>query len=64
MSRSRIFGQTLEVPCIVDLEQTSESLHEQRLEERLAGMDAELRATREQLARLESLLDRTGGGLS
>jgi len=27
MSRSRIFGQTLEVPCVVDLEQTSESLH-------------------------------------
>jgi len=27
MSSSRIFGQTLEVACIVDLEQTSESLH-------------------------------------
>ena len=24
---SRIFGQTVEVPCVVDLEQTSESLH-------------------------------------
>jgi voltage-gated potassium channel Kch len=44
--------------------ESDESLHEQRLEERLAGMDAELRATREQLTRLESLLDRTGGELS
>jgi len=44
--------------------ETNESLHEQRVEERLAGMDAELRATREQLTRLESLLDRTGGDLS
>ena len=33
-----------------------ESLHEQRVEERLASMDEELRATREQLTRLESLL--------
>jgi voltage-gated potassium channel Kch len=41
--------------------ESSESLHEQRVEERLAGMDAELRAAREQLTRLESLLDRTGG---
>src|SRR5215831_17600539 len=35
----------------------SESQHEQRVEERLASMDAELRATREQLSRLESLLN-------
>ena len=41
--------------------ESSESLHEQRVEERLAGMDAELRAAREQLTRLESLLDRAGG---
>jgi voltage-gated potassium channel Kch len=34
-----------------------ETLHEQRVEERLANMDEELRATREQLTRLESLLD-------
>jgi voltage-gated potassium channel Kch len=34
-----------------------ESLHEQRVEERLASMDEELRATREQLSRLEALLD-------
>jgi voltage-gated potassium channel Kch len=34
-----------------------ESLHEQRVEERLAHMDEELRATREQLTRLESLLN-------
>ena len=34
-----------------------ETLHEQRVEERLANMDEELRATREQLARLESLLN-------
>ena len=33
-----------------------ESLHEQRVEERLASMDEELRATREQLTRLETLL--------
>jgi voltage-gated potassium channel len=36
-----------------------ESRYEQRLEERLAGMDAELQATREQLARIESLLNRS-----
>jgi voltage-gated potassium channel len=34
-----------------------ESLHERRVEERLASMDEELRATREQLTRLESLLN-------
>jgi voltage-gated potassium channel Kch len=34
-----------------------ESLHEQRVEERLASMDAELKATREVLSRLESLLN-------
>jgi voltage-gated potassium channel Kch len=36
-----------------------ETLHEQRVEERLASMDEELRATREQLTRLEALLDRS-----
>jgi voltage-gated potassium channel Kch len=36
----------------------SESLHAQRVEERLASVDEELRATREQLTRLESLLNR------
>jgi voltage-gated potassium channel Kch len=36
----------------------SESQHEKRVEERLANMDEELRATREQLSRLESLLNR------
>jgi voltage-gated potassium channel Kch len=35
-----------------------ESLHEQRVEERLARMDAELQATREQLSRIESVLSR------
>jgi voltage-gated potassium channel Kch len=40
---------------------SEENLHEQRLEERLAGMDAELRATREQLNRIESFLDRGSG---
>jgi voltage-gated potassium channel Kch len=34
-----------------------ESLHEQRVEERLASMETELKATREQLSRVESLLD-------
>jgi voltage-gated potassium channel len=38
--------------------ENSETLHEQRVEERLASMDAELRATREQLTRLESFLSR------
>ena len=38
--------------------QNTENLHEQRVEERLASMDEELRATRAQLTRLESLLDR------
>src|SRR5215471_8268625 len=36
-----------------------ETLHEQRVEERLASMDEELRATREQLTRLETLLNRS-----
>jgi voltage-gated potassium channel Kch len=40
-----------------DREKT-ESLYEQRLEERLAGLDEEIRATREQLTRLESFLNR------
>jgi voltage-gated potassium channel len=34
----------------------NETLHEQRVEERLASMDAELQATRKQLDRVESLL--------
>jgi voltage-gated potassium channel Kch len=34
-----------------------ENLHDQRVEQRLASMDAELRETREQLTRIESLLD-------
>jgi voltage-gated potassium channel Kch len=34
----------------------TETLHEQQIEERLAGMEAELVATREQLSRLESFL--------
>jgi voltage-gated potassium channel len=38
--------------------ESAEDMQEQRLEERLAGMEAELRATREQLTRLESLLNR------
>jgi len=33
-----------------------ESRHEQRVEERLASMDAELRATREHLSRIEAVL--------
>jgi len=38
-----------------------EDLHEQRLEERLAGMEAELHATREQLTRIATALgDRPG----
>ena len=38
-----------------------EDLHEQRLEERLAGMEAELHATREQLTRIAAALgDRPG----
>jgi voltage-gated potassium channel len=36
--------------------QKTERLYEQRLEERLAGLDEEIRATREQLTRLESFL--------
>jgi voltage-gated potassium channel Kch len=36
--------------------QSMENLYEQRLEERLAGIDAELQATREQLTRIESSL--------
>ena len=38
--------------------ETTEDMQEQRLEERLAGLEAELRATREQLNRVESLLNR------
>jgi voltage-gated potassium channel Kch len=38
--------------------ESTESLYEQRVEERLAGMNEELRETREQLARIESALDR------
>jgi voltage-gated potassium channel Kch len=38
--------------------ESEENLHEQRLEQRLAGIDAELRETREQLARIESALNR------
>jgi voltage-gated potassium channel Kch len=41
--------------------ESSESAREQRVEERLASMDAELQATREQLTRIESLLDRPSG---
>jgi hypothetical protein len=36
----------------------TESLHAQLVEERLASIDRELRTTREQLTRLESLLNR------
>jgi voltage-gated potassium channel Kch len=35
-----------------------ESRHEQRVEDRLASMEAELQATREQLSRIESSLNR------
>ena len=38
--------------------ESAEDMQEQRLEERLAGMEAELRATREQLTRVESMLNR------
>ena len=38
--------------------ESAEDMQEQRLEERLAGMEAELRATRKQLARVESMLNR------
>jgi voltage-gated potassium channel Kch len=38
--------------------ESAEDVQEERLEERLAGMEAELRATREQLARIESAVNR------
>jgi voltage-gated potassium channel Kch len=38
--------------------ETTEDMEEQRLEERLAAMEVELRAAREQLNRVESLLNR------
>jgi len=41
--------------------ETDEDLHEQRVDERLAGMEAELRSTREQLTRIESVLGRLPG---
>jgi voltage-gated potassium channel Kch len=41
--------------------ETDDELHEQLVDERLAGMEAELKATREQLTRIESALDRLPG---
>jgi voltage-gated potassium channel Kch len=37
---------------------SQETVHEQRVEQRLTGVEAELRATRDQLTRIESLLGR------
>jgi voltage-gated potassium channel Kch len=38
--------------------ESAEDVQEERLEERLAGMEAEIRATREQLDRIESAVNR------